>query len=40
MDFYALKLRSISKNLLENIQSRILDVRDIRWPYNEYEQGL
>ena len=40
MDFYALKLRSTSKNLLENIRSRMLDVRDIRWPRNEYEQGL
>ena len=30
MDFCALKLRSTSKNLLENI----------RWPRNEYEQGF
>ena len=40
MDFYALKLRSTSKNLLENIHSWILDIRDIRGPQNEYEQGL
>ena len=39
MDFYALKLRSTSKSQLENIHSRIVDVRDIRWPRNEYEQG-
>ena len=30
MDFYALKVSSTSKNLLENIHSRILDVRDIQ----------
>ena len=40
MDFYALKLRSTSKNLLEDIHSWIFDVRDIWWPQNEYEQGL
>ena len=40
MDFYALKLRSTSKNLLENIHSWTLNVRDIRGPQNEYEQGL
>ena len=30
MDFYALKLRSTSKYLLENIHSQILDVWDIQ----------
>ena len=30
MDFHASKLRSTSKNLLENIHSRMLDVQDIR----------
>ena len=28
------------KNLLEDIRSWILAVHDIRWPRNEYEQGL
>ena len=40
MDFYTLKLCSTSKDLTENIHSKILDERDIRWPRNEYEQGL
>ena len=40
MDFHASKLHSTSKNLLENIHSRMPDVQDIRWPRNEYEQGF
>ena len=40
MDFYTLKLCFTSENLLENIYSWILDVRDIRRPRNKYEQGL
>ena len=40
MDFYASRLCSTSKNLLENIHSWMLDVQDIWWPWNEYEQGL
>ena len=39
MDFYALKLCAASKNLLENVHLRILDIWDIQWPRNEYEQG-